>query len=214
MRKLIKGIVEFRKNILPEYLNNFAHLALGQSPDVLFIACSDSRVVPNLFASTNPGDLFVVRNVANIIPPYSQEATSEAAAIEFAVNTLKVKEVIICGHSECGGMMTIHKGLDKGSSALTGWLRNAIPSCHRENPINSPADITPHNHLSQENVLQQIDHLKTYPFIQKALNEGRLNLHGWWFDIRHGDVYAYEKDLHSFVLIDEKEAALILKRLG
>src|SRR5262245_49599711 len=106
MKKLIKGIAEFRKNLLPSYKDTFARLALGQAPDALFIACSDSRVVPNLFASTDPGDLFVVRNVGNIVPPWREQdlrekSDSVGAAIEFAVNTLHVKDIIVCGHSEC-----------------------------------------------------------------------------------------------------------------
>src|SRR5881394_3962269 len=105
MKKLVHGIVDFRKNVRPRYKDTFAQLALGQSPDTLFIACSDSRVVPNLFASTNPGDLFVVRNVGNLIPPCDSKGVSiadesEAAAVEFAVLTLQVRDIVICGHSE------------------------------------------------------------------------------------------------------------------
>src|SRR2546430_16686177 len=106
MKKLIQGIVEFRHKVRPDYRETFAHLALGQAPDTLFIACSDSRVVPNAFASADPGDLFVIRNVGNLIAPadgtgVSVSDESEAAAIEFAVLTLKVRDVIVCGHSEC-----------------------------------------------------------------------------------------------------------------
>src|ERR1700693_2569793 len=106
MIKLIKGIVTFRRHVRPGYRKQFAHLALGQSPDTLFIACSDSRVVPNSFASTDPGDLFVIRNVGNLIPPcdqdgYSQADESEWAAIEFAIFALNVSDIIVCGHSEC-----------------------------------------------------------------------------------------------------------------
>src|ERR1041384_7022651 len=115
MKKLIQGIIDFRRKLKPEMRATFARLALGQKPDALFIACSDSRVAPNVFASTNPGDLFVVRNVGNIIPPCgvmgnSVADESEAAAIEFAVTRLNVRDIIICGHSECGAMQALVGG--------------------------------------------------------------------------------------------------------
>src|SRR3982750_1591942 len=117
MRKLIRGIVEFRKNVQSDYIERFSHLALGQAPDTLFIACSDSRVVPNLFASADPGDLFVIRNVGNLIAPadsngLSQDGNSEAAAIEFALANLAITDIIICGHSECGAMHAMLDGRD------------------------------------------------------------------------------------------------------
>src|ERR1700712_1293849 len=115
MKKLLNGIVDFRKNVRPTVKETFALLALGQRPDTLFIACSDSRVVPNLFASSDPGDLFVVRNVGNLIPAcgesgHSKSDESEAAAIEFALLNLPVAEIIVCGHSECGAMDKLVRG--------------------------------------------------------------------------------------------------------
>src|SRR5271154_3618339 len=114
MKKLIQGIVDFRKNLTEENRALFAKLALGQKPDALFIACSDSRVVPNLFASTNPGDLFVLRNLGNLVPPAfpeSQEVSSQAA-LEFAIFSLNISNIIICGHSECGAMQLLAQGID------------------------------------------------------------------------------------------------------
>src|SRR3954447_12066587 len=111
MRKLIKGIVEFRRDARPEYREKFAKLALGQRPDTLFVACSDSRVVPNTFASTDPGDLFVLRNVGNIIPPENDAAVpaaaGAAAAVQFAVRNLGVTDAVVCGHSDCGAMKAL-----------------------------------------------------------------------------------------------------------
>src|SRR5712691_7179979 len=115
MKKLIQGIIDFRKHRIADYREKFSKLALGQSPDTLFIACSDSRVVPNLFASADPGDLFVIRNVGNIIAPAdregrSQSDESEAAAMEFSIEKLNVTDIIVCGHSECGAMQAIIAG--------------------------------------------------------------------------------------------------------
>src|SRR3954468_4830459 len=115
MKKLLNGIVDFRKNVRPLVKDTFAQLALGQRPDTLFIACSDSRVVPNLFASSDPGDLFVIRNVGNLIPPCGEDGMSssdesEAAAIEFALMALPVEQIVVCGHSECGAMNMLAAG--------------------------------------------------------------------------------------------------------
>src|SRR6185503_9590880 len=127
MRKLIEGIVAFRRGLRPGYRETFARLALGQKPDCLFIACSDSRVVPNLFASTEPGDLFVVRNVGNLVPPSGPAGitigdAAEAAAIEYAVGTLGVRDIVVCGHSSCGAMRTL---LDTAENRLAGSASGA-----------------------------------------------------------------------------------------
>lgn len=202
MRKLIQGIVEFRKNISGEYRELFAKLALGQKPDALFIACSDSRVVPNLFASTDPGDLFVIRNVGNLVPPDGEaEESSTQAALEFAVINLKVSNIIVCGHSHCGAIEALGKEMPE-CPHLEKWLKFGTKKRGQDLDI-----------VSQENVLEQIGHILSYPFIQKEVEAGRLNLHGWWFDIAGADVYCFEPSRDRFVLIDDEEAALILKRL-
>lgn len=210
MKKLIQGIIDFRKNRLSEYKETFAKLSLGQSPDALLIACSDSRVVPNLFASTNPGDLFVVRNVGNLIPPCDKKGLStadesEAAAIEFAVDTLQVKDIIVCGHSECGAMQGIAKGRESlDSPNLKSWLRHADVSLSRNaTDFLHEMPKEDHNRLSQLNVLLQLDHLKTYPSIQRRLESRKLRLHAWWFELKTASVYVYDTGSKRFVLIDE-----------
>lgn len=216
----MNGIVEFRKTCLDNYREKFAHLALGQFPDALFIACSDSRVVPNLFASTNPGDLFVIRNVGNLIPPYQQNdeshGGSEEAAIEFSLYNLPIKNIIVCGHSDCGAMRAVLDGIETlESPGLRGWLKNCL--CVLDDAaINDDQfkKLLPHNKLAQINILQQMQHVKTYPKVGKMMGEGRLMVHGWYFDIATGDVYAYEEALKKFTLIDEEEAAAILSRLA
>src|SRR5579872_1794644 len=218
MKKLIQGIVEFRKNLTGEFRELFAKLALGQKPDTLFIACSDSRVVPNLFASTNPGDLFVLRNVGNLIPPYAKavnEATAEAAAIDFSLENLPIANIIVCGHSECGAMQAIISGMDKiESPSLKSWLYNCrCTEEHLKLDHAASEHLAPHNQLSQRNILQQMEHLRTYPIIQEKLKKKTINIHGWYFDIATGDVYAYEEALNRFIIIDEVEAILILERL-
>jgi carbonic anhydrase len=219
MKKLIRGIVDFRKNVRPGVKDVFARLALGQRPDTLFIACSDSRVVPNLFASSDPGDLLVVRNVGNLIPPCgasgdSSGADSEAAAIDFALHALPITDIIVCGHSECGAMGALLCGRAQLPSAfLRNWLRHGDASLERlDSGPSLGAHFPRHNQLSQLNVLEQIEHLKTYPIVQERLEAGRLHLHGWWFDIKEADVYAYAAEEKRFRLIDEDYAGVLLGR--
>lgn len=216
MKKLVKGIVEFRQKSLPSYREMFTRLALGQSPDTLFIACSDSRVVPNLFASTDPGDLFVVRNVGNLIPScgcdgHSSADESEAAAIEFAILNLNVTDIIVCGHSECAAMRALVEGREKVKATnLRSWLRHGEPSLTRE-VLNS--ELSRPNQLSQVNVIQQLEHLQSYPIVKDRMTHGSLKLHAWWFELSTASVYAYEEDAGKFIVIDEEEAGRILARL-
>ncbi len=211
MKKLIKGIVEFRKKLLPGFREKFAKLALGQTPDTLFVACSDSRVVPNLFASTDPGDLFVLRNVGNLIPICGEDGVSvsdesEIAAIEFSLLNLNVPDIVICGHSECGAMLAICNGRQNVAAPhLKSWLRHGetamqkLESGTRMNPL-----LSKHNELSQLNVIEQMEHLKSYSVVRERIENGKLRLHGWWFDIASADVFAYDETLKRFVLIDDE----------
>lgn len=218
MKKLIQGIVDFRAGLTQESRELFAQLALGQKPDALFVACSDSRVVPNLFASKNPGDLFVLRNIGNLIPPAAsaQEDNSSSAVVEFSVFGLNVANIIICGHSECYAMQTLANGSEvKSCPHMTCWLKYGEESARKvkEGLILNPA-LSPHNQVSQANVLQQMEHLMTYPFVRDRVAKKELRIHGWWFDIAQADVYCYEQEHNKFVLIDENEAKLILERLS
>jgi carbonic anhydrase len=221
VKKLIRGIVQFRKNVRDGYQEAFGRLALGQSPDTLFIACSDSRVVPNTFASTDPGDLFVHRNVGNLIPPcggnhgLSVNDLSEAAAVEFSVLLLAVSSIVVCGHSECGAMKAILAGRESlDLPNLRDWLQHGEPALKNlQSGKSLSPELTPANQLSQLNVLSQMEHVKSYPAVQKRIQEGKLQVHGWWFDIAKADVYAFEEEMNQFVLIDEQEADRIIRRL-
>ena len=221
MKKLIHGITDFRRNILPGYRDTFARLALGQSPDALFIACSDSRVAANVFASTDPGDLFVVRNVGNMIPPcsrngYSIGDESEAAAIEFALLNLKVSSIIICGHSECGAMQGLLANRNTISSPnLRSWLQYGESALKKlQNGFEINKDLRPHNQLSQINVLEQKLHLETYPIVQELIKENKLKIYCWWFDIATADVYSFNESEEKFKILDNEEAERLLASLN
>lgn len=216
MKKLIEGIIDFRKSLDQETKGTFAKLALEQNPDALFIGCCDSRVVANVFASTDPGDLFVLRNIGNLIPPASSHHdTSAPAAMEFSVLSLNISDIIVCGHSECGAMRALCDGTEKLSCAhLKSWLEHGKKSLEKVRGGTTLDDsLSEHNQVSQMNVLTQIEHLKSYPFIQERLASGQLQIHGMWFDIAPVDVYYYEESLNRFVIIDEKQGKLILDRL-
>jgi carbonic anhydrase len=220
MKKLLRGILDFRKNLLPMRLEQFEKLAVGQAPDVLFITCSDSRVAPNWFASTDPGDLFVVRNVGNLVPPFEpinhpESDHSVAAAIEFAIEQLKVKDIVVCGHSGCGAIHALANGLRKlPPSGLRNWLSFAEePMRHRSDSFTGSEDLSNEDYLSQFNVTQQIENLKSYPKIKELWDKKEMRLHAWWFDIAHGSVYVFRPKLKKFALIDEKTGEELLAEM-
>ena len=216
MRKLIQGIMEFRKQRRSDYAETFAKLALGQNPDVLFIACSDSRVAVNVFASTDPGDMFVVRNVGNLIPPCDVDGRSladesEASAIEFAMMKLEVGHIIVCGHSDCGAIKALLEGRAQiGPPNLRAWLRHAEPAVAAAKKTGAEHDVSA---VSKRNVLAQLEHIRTYPAVRERIDRGAVQLHGLWFDIRQAEVYYYESGLDTFVAIDEAEGRRILASL-
>ncbi len=218
VKKLVQGIVEFRRSAQQGYRQKLERLAGGQEPDALLLACSDSRVVPNTFASTNPGDVFVVRNVGNMVPycdgggGCADHDVAEAAALEFAVLNLNVKDIIICGHSECGAIKALLEGRESlEAKNLRNWLRHGDDALARaQENFSLDPDISFANKVSQINVLVQIEHVKTYPKIQARLKAGTLRIHGWWFDIKTADVYSFNDEKKGFVILDEEEANRLL----
>ncbi len=205
MKKLIQGSMEFRRTRRESLRGAFARLALGQKPDCFFIACSDSRVAANVFASTDPGDLFVVRNLGNIMPPFP-DGGSAVAALEFALTTLKVRHIVVCGHSDCGAMRELSKSPETlPSTPLGSWLRHAQSAAQGGFPDQDT--------LSQRNVSLQLENLRSHPLVKEKETAGHLMLHGLWFNIREADVYYQEKSPEGFVLIDDAEGERILARL-
>lgn len=203
MEKLYKGLHEFRESYFIKEEDFFKRLSKSQKPEVLFITCSDSRVDPNLVTQSKPGELFIVRNVGNIIPPYDaiKDKNSVVAAIEFAVLVLKVKDIILCGHSDCGAIEALYmdgKGLDK-MPHLRDWLKIASPakdvvnSYYRDLSGNARYRVT-----EEENILIQLRNIETYPFVVQALNDATLHLHGWYYDIGTGKMYSYNPGKDAF----------------
>jgi carbonic anhydrase len=221
VQKLIAGIVDFRERMLPQYVQRFQELALCQTPDTLFITCSDSRVVPDLLASTHPGELFTMRNVGNLVPPATVEGISigdlsEASAIEYSVLVLKVLNIVICGHSECGAMKAvIANEVRPETPNLAKWLHHAHAAMFRLKQEDAlDANLTPHDQLSQLNVLVQLEHLMSYPAVRQKVLAGTLCLSGWWFDVASGSMYAYNIGRRLFEIIDRQTAERLIERLA
>jgi carbonic anhydrase len=220
VQKLIAGIVDFRERMLPQYAQRFKELALSQTPDALFVTCSDSRVVPDLLASTHPGDLFTMRNVGNLIPPATADGISigdlsEASAIEYSVLVLSVPNIVVCGHSECGAMKAVMaKNPRPETPNLIKWLHHAQAAAFRlEHEGALDAKLKPHDQLSQLNVLVQLEHLMSYAIVRDKVSAGTLRLHGWWFDVASGSMCAYDRASRSFEIIDRQMADRLVARL-
>ena len=221
MEKLYKGIHRFQSSFFKKEEEFFGRLSDGQKPEVMFITCADSRIDPALVTQSRPGELFIVRNVGNIIPPYDalKDKNSVAAAIEFTVLGLKVKDIIICGHSDCGAMQALYRdegGLDD-MPHLKEWLSLAFPvkeMVSRFYPDSST--ISCQQIAERENILLQLKNLQTYPFVDKALKEGEVYLHGWYYDIGSGNILTYnpETDIFEKIIYEEgkERGKAIMKR--
>jgi carbonic anhydrase len=179
-----------------QYLERLA--SEGQNPDAVFIGCSDSRVVPELLTKSSPGALFVVRNVANIVPPSHGMSPSVAAALEYSVGVLKVSDVIVCGHEGCGGVQAAMQGLERLDHlpGLQAWLKYAAPGLDQLTDPDADDDVRL-QFAVEENVLHQLDQLMTYKVVRDAVEAGALTLHGWIYDLHSSGLRVFngEKDM-------------------
>jgi carbonic anhydrase len=213
MEKLLQGIVAFRENDFEEHRQLFQNLGKSQKPHTLFIGCSDSRVVPNLITRTLPGELFMVRNIANLVPIYREadEFLATTSAIEYAVQVLDVKNIIVCGHSNCGGCSALF--LDSGQLDATPhtrkWLELAKPVRDKvlaQLPNAEPAALE--WLAEQTNIVEQMKHLLTYPFIRDRFQSGDISIMGWYYIIETGEIYNYNKENGFFELIEQPNAEI------
>lgn len=204
MQDIIDGFLKFQRNAFPERAGLLKDLANQQSPRALFISCSDSRLVPELVTQREPGDLFVIRNAGNIVPSYGPEPGGVSASVEYAVAALKVSDIVICGHSDCGAMTAIAtcKCLDN-MPAVAGWLRYAdsgrVVNEARQH-VDQPAKVAS---MVRENVIAQLANIQTHPSVRLALEEKRVTLHGWVYDIESGCIQAFDSRTGKFVPLAE-----------
>lgn len=206
MQSIIKkGAMKFMQENFKEHKELFKSLKDRQNPHTLFIGCSDSRVLPNLITNTGPGELFVVRNIANIIPPYrvGTDYLATTSAIEYAIQSLKVKNIIVCGHSNCGGCEVLYDETQNNTN-IKNWLSilNNIKSEISELSI-AKNDFAMRAWLTEKmNVLNSLQNLLSYPGVEEGFLNKTLELHAWYYIIETGEIYEYNFDEKNFVLIN------------
>lgn len=202
-----RGVARFRGEVFPRQKSLYQRLIRdGQKPRALMISCADSRVIPELITQSHPGELFVCRNAGNIVPPYAQMNGGVSSAIEYAVLALGVRDIVICGHSDCGAMAALLKPdvLDSMPN-VAAWLRHSAAAeriVDRSLPPTAPP-AERHRLLALENVIAQLNNLRTHPSVAAAMADGGLALHGWFFELEHGRVLAYDGETGRFVPMQE-----------
>lgn len=200
MQKLIEGLHRFQSEVFTAQRDLFSRLSQGQSPEVMFITCSDSRISPTLITQTEPGDMFVMRNAGNIVPPYGTGADGEDATIEFALVGLKVRHIVICGHSHCGAMKgLLHPEMLEALPAMKSWLKHAEPTrkimeANYQHLHGNPLVTA----TAEENVLTQLENLRTHPAVAERLERRELTLHGWVYKIETGQMFNYHHESGQF----------------
>ena len=206
MEKLVKGFLKFRTEVFGKKKKLFTRLSKNQAPRALFITCSDSRVDPTLLTQTDPGELFILRNAGNMVPPYGSMQGGSTATIEYAMAVLKVPHIIVCGHTDCAVMKALLN--PEGVSDLPAfreWVGQAETT--RRLMHEHYTDLTGNDRLiktTQENVRSQLDHLRTHPSVAVLLRKKQVDLHGWVYSISTGDVWVYDFEVEQFTsLLDE-----------
>lgn len=203
MKKLIRGLGEFKNTYFSTHQDLFIELTQGQKPRVLFITCSDSRIVPNLITQAEVGELFIIRNAGNIIPPFGATNGGEGATVEYAIHSLGIEQIIVCGHSHCGaikGLLKLNE-LQEEMPLMYNWLKQAEATRRlvKENYSHLQGEDLLEIAIA-ENVLTQIENLKTYPVVHSRLYQGKLKIYGWIYNLATGEVMAYDPNSHNYVL--------------
>jgi len=203
IESILEGLKRFQKRVYPKNRELFQKLALGQRPEALFITCADSRIDPCMLTQTKPGELFIARVIGNIVPRYPKTIGGVFATIEYAVGVLGVADIIVCGHTDCGVMKgVLNPEALESLPHVAAWLRQAQPA--RRAAEKSKGHLTGPEFLlalTELNVVQQLDNLRTHPAVIARLEQGSLRLHGWVYHIGNGIVTAYVPDLNKFIPI-------------
>lgn len=217
MEHVLDRAAKFRGQVFPAQSALYATLASdGQSPKALMISCADSRVVPELITSAAPGDLFVTRNAGNIVPPFSNANGGVSSAVEYAIMALGVRDIVICGHSHCGAMKAFSspEALAKMPN-VAAWLKHAQAAhsvvCSAYHDLTAEEAVTA---TALENVVVQLNHLRTHPSVASAMAKGELTLHGWFFEIETGTILAYDGQQERFVAVTDEGPLPVAQAAG
>lgn len=208
--RLIAGAQRFQREVYPQRKAEYQQLIReGQKPHSLFITCADSRIDPELITQSGPGEIFVARNIGNLVPAYGDALGGVSAIIEYAVGALQVSHVVVCGHTECGAMIgLLHPEKVAQFPTVKSWLRHGDAALsvvrHRGTAPDEPAAL---NQLIEENVILQLQHLRTHPSVAGRLADGTLGLSGWVYDIGHGTVRTYDEAQRKFLPVTPDERA-------
>jgi carbonic anhydrase len=194
--RLLSGVRQFRKDVFPKRREVYEQvMEEGQEPHTLFITCADSRIDPELITQSGPGDIFVARNIGNIVPAYGDVLGGVSSVIEYAVSALEVDQVVICGHSDCGAMKGLmHQETLGKMPTVQRWLRNAHTALSVAEALSSKTDEAAFlHHLIEQNVVLQVNHLRTHPSVAGRIAQGNLAVYGWLYDIASGTVFSYNE---------------------
>ena len=203
LNAIVGGFKRFRNEVFPQQEELFKALATAQNPRAMFITCADSRIVPELITQSAPGDLFVSRNVGNVVPPYGQMMGGVSTAIEYAVLALGVQHIIVCGHSDCGAMKAVlaPEGLER-MPTVKAWLRHSEVALRVVEENCGCGSHETLGILTEENVVAQLNHLSTHPSVAAKLASGQLFIHGWVYDIETSAIRAYDAETGTFLPLD------------
>jgi len=201
MKKFVSGYEKFRADIFPAKKEAFESLAAQQHPQALFITCADSRILPAMIMQSDPGELFIQRNAGNMVPPYGERMGGVSATIEYGVLALNVRHIVVCGHSDCGAMRgVLHPEKVAKMPTVASWLMHGDVA--RRIVEDTYGDLSEEQKLTaliRENVLAQLDHLRTHPSVASRMKSGDLQLHAWVYEIHTGQIEAYDGETESFV---------------
>ena len=208
LQLIVEGFLHFHSEVFPQQKDLFKKLATAQRPRAMFIACADSRIVPELITQSAPGDLFVTRNVGNVVPPYGEMNGGVSTAIEYANLALGVQHIIVCGHSDCGAMRAVlnPRSLDK-MPTVKAWLRHAEVAKTMVQENCACANEAEGMHvLTEENVIAQLQHLRTHPSVASRMANGQLFIHGWVYNIETSQIKAYDAERGCFLPLDNLQS--------
>ena len=208
LQQIVEGFLHFHHEVFPQQKDLFKKLATAQRPRAMFIACADSRIVPELITQSAPGDLFVTRNVGNVVPPYGEMNGGVSTAIEYANLALGVQHIIVCGHSDCGAMRAVLNPQSLGKMpTVKAWLRHAeVAKSMLQDHCNCTTEADSMHVLTEENVIAQLQHLRTHPSVASRIANGQLFIHGWVYNIETSQIKAYDAEQGLFLPLDNAQA--------